>query len=68
MKDFLWKRLEKKSAELKTMQENFLIFVKEINTASFESNAISALLAMQKLKTEISELDFLYNIASISKE
>lgn len=68
MKDFLWERLEKKSAELKTMQENFLIFAKEINTASFESNAISTLLAMQKLKTEISELDFLYNIASINKE
>lgn len=51
-------RLEAKKRQLIQLQEYFQIDMKNINLSTYEDNAISALLEMKKIKTEIAELEF----------
>ena len=51
-------RLEEKKTKLIQLQEYFQIDLKNINLSTYEDNAISALLEMKKVKTEIAELEF----------
>ena len=58
MKEILERRLEAKRRELKRLQEYFQSDIKNINSSNYENNAISMLLDMKKIKTEIMELEF----------
>lgn len=61
--DILVKRLESKKAELKERQEQFIsVCENEINSKTFERNAINELMIMQSLKSEIAELDFMQSV------
>lgn len=52
------KRLENKRAELKLKQEYFNVMChNEMDSKTFERNAINDLLVMQQLKSEIAELE-----------
>lgn len=54
------KRLENKREELKKNQEYFKVMCNnEMDSKTFERNAINDLLIMQQLKSEISELEHL---------
>jgi hypothetical protein len=58
MYEVITNRLESKRAELKEEREYFKNMCQnEITTSNFEKNAISVLLVMQQLKSEISELE-----------
>lgn len=51
-------RLESKRAELKAKQEYFNVMChNEMDSKTFERNAINDLLVMQQLKSEIAELE-----------
>ena len=50
-------RLEMKKKRLEQLQEYFRIDIMNINQPTYEDNAISALLEMKKIKTEIAELE-----------
>lgn len=51
-------RLENKRAELKSKQEYFNVMCyNEMDSKTFERNAINDLLVMQQLKSEIAELE-----------
>ena len=51
-------RLENKRAELKSKQEYFNVMCyNEMDSNTFERNAINDLLVMQQLKAEIAELE-----------
>lgn len=50
--------LEAKKRELERQQEYFRIDIKNMDSSTYENNAISALLEMKKLKTEIAQLEF----------
>lgn len=50
--------LKAKKRELERQQEYFRIDIKNIDSSTYENNAISALLEMKKLKTEIAQLEF----------
>lgn len=51
-------RLENKRAELKQKQEYFNVMChNEMDSKTFERNAINDLLVMQQLKSEIAELE-----------
>ena len=50
--------LEAKKRELERQQEYFCIDIKNMDSSTYENNAISALLEMKKLKTEIAQLEF----------
>lgn len=51
-------RLENKRAELKSKQEYFGVMCdNEMDSKTFEKNAINDLLVMQQLKSEIAELE-----------
>lgn len=52
------KMLEAKKRELERQQEYFRIDIKNMDSSTYENNAISALLEMKKLKTEIAQLEF----------
>lgn len=53
-------RLENKRTELKSKQEYFNVMChNEMNSKTFERNAINDLLVMQQLKSEIAELEHL---------
>lgn len=52
------KMLEAKKRELERKQEYFRIDIKNMDSSTYENNAISALLEMKKLKTEIAQLEF----------
>lgn len=52
------KILETKKRELERLQEYFRIDVKNMDSLNYENNAISALLEIKKLKTEIAQLEF----------
>ncbi len=52
------KMLEAKKRELERQQEYFRIDIKNMASSTYENNAISALLEMKKLKTEIAQLEF----------
>lgn len=61
--DILIKRLESKKAELKERQEQFIrICENEMNSKTFERNAINELMIIQSLKSEIAELDFMQSV------
>ena len=52
-------KLETKRNELDRNQKSFLIMCNsEMQTQCFERNAINDLITMQKLKTEIAELEY----------
>ena len=58
MKDAIQKRLESKRTELERRQKLFFIAInRDVGCSTYEDNAISALLDMKTLKTEISELE-----------
>lgn len=51
-------RLKNKRAELKSKQEYFIVMCdNEMDSNTFERNAINDLLVMQQLKAEIAELE-----------
>ena len=52
------KMLEAKKRELERQQEYFRIDIKNMDSSTYENNAISALLEMKKLKTESAQLEF----------
>ena len=57
MKEFLEQKLQEKEKQLSRRKEVFKIMVEnEIDTGNFERNAISDLMLMFELKTEIKEL------------
>lgn len=57
MKEVLEQRLQSKESQLSRRKEIFKIMVEnEINTGNFERNAISDLMLMFELKTEIKEI------------
>ena len=58
MIEVMEQRLEAKKRRLAQLQEYFQIDMKNINSSTYEDNAISALLEMKKIKTEIAELEF----------
>ena len=58
MKETMQKMSEDKKRELERQQEYFRIDIKNMDSATYENNAISALLEMKKLKTEIAQLEF----------
>lgn len=58
MREVMEQRLEAKKGRLAQLQEYFQIDLKNINSSTYEDNAISALLEMKKIKTEIAELEF----------
>lgn len=58
MKETMKKMLEAKKRELERQQEYFRIDIKNMDSSTYENNAISALLEMKKLKTEIAQLEF----------
>lgn len=64
MKEVMEQRLAAKKREIERKQEYFLAEIKDINS-DYEGNAIGALLDMQKLKTEIHELEFLLQLVAI---
>lgn len=56
-------RLEEKKTELKIKQEYFSVMChNEMNSNTFERNAINDLLIMQQLKSEIKELEHLATV------
>ena len=57
LKDIIRNRLETKKEKLSCLQSSFEIDLKNINLSTYEDNAISALLEMKKLKSEIAELE-----------
>ena len=58
MREVMEQRLEAQRRRLTQLQEDFQIDLKNINSSTYEDNAISALLEMKKVKTEITELEF----------
>lgn len=61
--NILVKRLESKKAELKERQEQFIsVCENEMNSKTFERNAINELMIMQSLKSEIAELEFMQSV------
>ena len=58
MKDIINERLDAKKNELKQKQDFFMVFChNEMDSNTFERNAINDLLVMQQLKSEIKELE-----------
>ena len=63
-------RLESKRAELKKLQEQFRVMChNDMQSQCFEQNAIHALMVMQRLKSEIEELEYweLFTRARVEK-
>lgn len=58
MREVIEQRLETKKRQLTQLQEYFQVDLKNINMITYEDNAISALVEMKKIKTEIAELEF----------
>lgn len=57
--EIISERLENKKAELKAKQEYFNVMChNEMDSKTFERNAINDLLVMQQLKSEIAELEY----------
>lgn len=52
------KMLEAKKRGLERQQEYFRIDIKNMDSLTYEDNAISALLEIKKLKVEIAQLEF----------
>ena len=68
MKETITTRLNAKKQELKNQQEYFKIDLQHIEQSNYEDNAISALLNMKKLKTEIEELELVLQLAIIHEK
>lgn len=62
MIEMLEHRLAAKRQNLKNEQKYFEIDMKNIDSPTYEDNAINALLSMKKLKTEIAELEIILQI------
>lgn len=62
MIEILEHRLAAKRQNLENEQKYFEIDMKNINSPTYEDNAINALLSMKKLKTEIAELEIILQI------
>lgn len=60
-------RVANKKRALKTMQESFLQYTKEIQKDAFERNAINMLLNIQVAKAEIRELEELLLVEELNK-
>lgn len=58
MKETMKRMLEAKKRKLEQEQEYFRIDIKNMNNQTYEDNAISVLLEIKKLKTEIAQLEF----------
>lgn len=58
MVEVMEQRLAAKKRELERQQEYFRIDIKNMDSATYEDNAISSLLEIKKLKTEVAELEF----------
>lgn len=50
--------LEAKKRRLEQEQEYFRVDIKNMDSSTYEDNAINALLEIKKLKTEIAQLEF----------
>lgn len=62
MIEMLEHRLAAKRQNLANEQKYFEIDMKNIDSPTYEDNAINALLSMKKLKTEIAELEIILQI------
>lgn len=62
MIEILEHRLAVKRQNLENEQKYFEIDMKNIDSPTYEDNAINALLSMKKLKTEIAELEIILQI------
>jgi hypothetical protein len=62
MIEMLEHRLATKRQNLENEQKYFEIDMKNIDSPTYEDNAINALLSMKKLKTEIAELEIILQI------
>lgn len=62
MIEMLEYRLAAKRQNLANEQKYFEIDMKNIDSPTYEDNAINALLSMKKLKTEIAELEIILQI------
>lgn len=68
MKEALERRLAAKKQNLQNEQEYFKIDIQHIKQQGYEDNAISALLSMKKLKTEIEELELILQMINSCNE
>ena len=68
MKETIETRIKVKKQELKNQQEYFKIDLQHIEQSNYEDNAISALLNMKKLKTEIEELELMLQLVMIHEK
>lgn len=68
MKEALERRLAAKKQNLQNEQEYFKIDIQHIEQQGYEDNAISALLSMKKLKTEIEELELILQMINSCNE
>lgn len=57
MREIMEQRLAAKKRDLERQQEFFRVDIKNMDSTTYEDNAISSLLAIKKLKTEIAELE-----------
>lgn len=58
MREVMEYELQTKKNRLAKLQEYFIVDTKDINSPKYEDNAISALLEMKKIKTEITQLEY----------
>lgn len=58
MREVMEQRLAAKKRELERQQEYFRVDIKNMDSTTYEDNAISSLLGIKKLKVEIAELEF----------
>lgn len=65
MIEVMEQRLAAKKRELERQQEYFRIDIKNMDLATYEDNAISSLLEIKKLKTEVAELEFCFTVEMI---
>lgn len=66
MKEVLERKLQEKKKQLAHRKEIFKIMVEnEVDTGNFERNAISELMLMFELKTEIKELEDIISIYNV---
>lgn len=63
---YLEQRLVTKKEQLQKKQESFIIQTKNIDTFTFEDNAINHLLEMKTLKDEIRELETIIQFLKIN--
>lgn len=57
-REIIKQRLAVKKRELERQQEYFRVDIKNMDSTTYEDNAISSLLLIKELKVEIAELEF----------